>query len=219
VDVEVAVHGAGAELDLQNTTVKSPSDGVIMKRPSSPSQIVERIASPGEIVQAGNVLLLLGEMRSIMVVANVPEEKVGSVYLKQRAEVVFDAYRNTVLSGAVVKIDPQINPEKRTFKAYIRIEDPKLKLTPGLSAYARLEHKRKALTIPRLAMIKNADEATVFVVETSRARLRRIKTGAELLHKVEVLSGLKEGEEVVYYGLLGLKDNDLVNVETLARTE
>lgn len=204
-----------AQYNLAQIVVLAPTNGVIMKRPGEGSQIVDRIVSPGEFVSAGDKLLTMGEVQSIMVVAQVPEEKVGSVHLRQEAEIVLDSYPTLVLSGHVEKIDPQTDPEKRTFKAYIRVDDPKkLKLTPGLAAYSRLQHKRQALTIPRLAVIKNAGEASVFVVKNSRAHLRRIRTGVELLHKVEVLSGLKPGEQVVHYGLLGLKDKDLVNLET-----
>jgi multidrug efflux pump subunit AcrA (membrane-fusion protein) len=201
-----------AEQDLGNVVVKSPVAGVVMKRPAGPGQLVERIVSVGEFVSKGAVLLSLADLQSVMVVANVAEEKVGSVQLGQEAEVVFDSYRESVLTGRVEKIDPQTDPEKRTFKAYIRVQDPKLKLTPGLSAYARIKNPNRALAIPRLALVRNAGEASVFVVENSRARIRPIKVGAELAQKVEVLEGLKEGDQVVYFGLLGLKEDDLVNV-------
>ncbi len=198
-----------AQHNLQNVAISAPVNGVI----------IERLVNPGENVRDRKQFFVIGEMRSIMVVAHVPEEKVGSVFIGQEAEVVFDAYPNSVLKGRVEKIDPQTDPKTRTFKAYIKVKDKKLKLNPGLSAYARLKYKRQGLTIPRLAVIKNAGEATVFVVESSRARLRSIRTGIELIDKVEVLSGLQEGEQVVYYGLLKLKNGDLVNLQTLAQSD
>ena len=259
-----------ARYNLQHVVVTAPQDGVIMKRSTggtTTSTTVERIVGPGEIVGAGEILLSLGDIRSIMVVANVPEEKVGNVHLGQKAEVIFDAYRQTVFPGDVVKIDPQTNADKRTFKAYVKLDgkvlsastkemvpesgviqsDPgrekrriqsskqdaqkppqestapsipaRLKLTPGLAAYTRIFNKRLALTIPRTALIKDANEAAVFVVEDSRARIKRVRTGVELLHTVEVLSGLKVGDQVVSYGLLALKNNDLVNLQVFKNSE
>jgi membrane fusion protein (multidrug efflux system) len=75
------------------------------------------------------------------------------------------------------------------------------------------------LTVPRLAVVKNAGESSVFVVENSTAHLRRIRTGVELSRNVEVLSGLKAGDQVVYYGLLALKDNDPVNLQALGNAD
>jgi RND family efflux transporter MFP subunit len=193
-----------ARYDLRNVVIVSPAAGVIIKR----------TVNPGEAVQGQQSLFTLGDTRSIMVVADVPEEKAGNVRIGQKAEVVFDAYKNWILSGEVEKIDYQTDSEKRTFRAYIKVADPESKLKAGLAAYARLDDKRKAITIPRLAVIDNAGEATCFVVEDSHAHLRRIRTGASLLERVEVVSGLKEGDKVVYYGLLGLKDNDPVNTST-----
>jgi RND family efflux transporter MFP subunit len=198
-----------AEDNLKNLTIKSPVNGVIMARQ----------ANPGENVRAGEQIFVIGEMQSIMVAANVPEEKVGSVFLRQEAEVVFDSYPTSPLKGYVEKIDPKTDPKTRTFRAYIKVKDSKLKLRPGLSAYTRLKYNRKALAIPSLSLIKNANESTVFVVEGSKAYIRSIKTGAEVSNKVEVLSGLQEGQQVVYYGLLNLKDGDLVNLQALEQNK
>lgn len=192
-----------ARYDLRNVVIVSPAAGVVMKR----------TVNPGEAVQGQESLFSIGDTRSIMVVADVPEEKAGNVRIGQHAEIVFDAYKNWILTGEVEKIDFQTNAEKRTFQAYIKVADPEAKLKAGLAAYARLDDKRKALTIPRISVIDNAGEATVFVVEDSRAHLRRIRTGASVVGRVEVVTGLQEGDKVVCYGLLGLKDNDPVNTQ------
>lgn len=209
-----------AQYNLERVVISALADGVVMGRSGGsvrdPIEAARPIVNPGEVVRANDSLLSLGELRSIIAVANVPQEKISGIYIRQKAEVVFDSYPNEVLSGHVEKIDPQIDPETRTFKAYIKLDKPKPTLKPGLSAYARLQHKRDVLTIPRTALIKNAGESTVFVVENSRARLRRVTTGVEVSGKVEVVSGLKAGEQVVYYGLLGLKDNDRINLQTLS---
>jgi multidrug efflux pump subunit AcrA (membrane-fusion protein) len=252
---------------MNHVNIFASEDGVVMKRPLS-----DRISSPGEVVANGDIVLSLGVMRSIMLAAQVPQEKIESVYLGQKAEIVFDSYPSLVLLGQVQKIDPQTDPQTRTFKAYIKVDAkpmptgkkgtvsglgvvpldssakkgevdylasklgaqppptqetagsspskiPELKLTPGLSAYARLQHKRTMLTVPRLAVVKNAGESSVFVVENSTAHLRRIRTGVELSRNVEVLSGLKAGDQVVYYGLLALKDNDPVNLQALGNAD
>ena len=177
------------------------------------SVVQERNINPGENVKDGDSLFNLGRIDSVMVVANVAEEKIGNVRLGQTAEVVFDSFPNQVETGEIVKIDPITDPLTRTFKAYIKVANPDLKYKPGLSAYARIKYQRFALTIPAVAVITNAGQASVFVVENSRARLRPVKIEPAPFGRVAVVEGLKEGERVVYYGLLKLKDNDLVAAE------
>jgi RND family efflux transporter MFP subunit len=177
------------------------------------SVVQERNINPGENVKEGDALFNLGRIDSVMVVANVAEEKIGNVHLGQTAEVVFDSFPNQVATGEAVKIDPSTDPATRTFKAYIKLANPDLKYKPGLSAYTRIKYQRFALTIPAVAVINNGGQASVFVVENSKARLRPVKIEPTLFGRVAVTEGLKEGDQVVYYGLLKLKDNDLVSVE------
>jgi hypothetical protein len=106
-----------ARYNMNHVNIFAPEDGVVMKRPSS-----DRISSPGEVVANGDIVLSLGVMRSIMLAAQVPQEKIESVYLGQKAEIVFDSYPSLILLGQVQKIDPQTDPLTRTFKAYIKVD-------------------------------------------------------------------------------------------------
>jgi len=186
--------------------------GTVVTAPIT-SVVQVRDINPGENVKDGDSIFNLGRIDSVMVVAGVAEEKIGHVHLGQTAEVVFDSFPNQVVTGEVVKIDPTTDSTTRTFKTYVKVANPDLKFKPGLSAYARIKYQRFALTIPGIAVINNGGQASVFVVENSRARLRPVKIEAALFGRVAVIEGLKEGDQVVYYGLMKLKDNDPVAAE------
>ncbi len=189
--------------NLKYATVSSPLAGVIK----------DRQVNPGELVQNGDLLFTVGRIDSIYVVANVAQEKLPRVHMGQEAEIVFDSFPHQVVPGYVGKIDPSTDPKTRTFPTYIKVKNPQLRFKPGLSAYARLKYPHHSLTIPSLAVIERGGEAIVFVVENSRAHIRPVKVRPGPLGKSEVIEGLREGEQVVYYGLKSLKDNDAVDVE------
>jgi len=189
--------------NLKYTTVSSPLAGVIK----------DRNVNPGEMVQDGDLLFTVGRIDSIYVVANVAQEKLSRVNIGQEAEIVFDSFPHEVITGYVGKIDPSTDLETRTFRTYIKVKNPQLRFKPGLSAYARLKYQHYSLTIPSLAVIERGGEAIVFVVENSRVHLRPVKVQPGPLGKSKVIEGLKEGEEVVYYGLKSLKDNDTVDAK------
>jgi len=196
-----------ARYDVRHAVITSPVAAIVQ----------ERQIEVGEMIRVADRIFTLGRIDQVMVVAQVAEEKIGYVHLDQAAEVVFDAFPNHVVSGRVAKIDPTTDPKTRTFAVYILVDNPDLKYKPGLTAYSRIKYQHRALTIPSLAVITNAGETTVFVVENSRARLRHIKLEPAPFGKVAVVEGLKAGEKVVYYGLLKLKDNDLVNLGVLPK--
>lgn len=198
---------AQARYNYDNAVIRAPVDSVIKAR-----QI-----DPGESVKVGDPLFTLGRLDAIYAVAQVAEEKIAKVMVGQEAEIVFDAYPNETVKGKVAKIDPNTDPKTRTFPVYVRIENRDLKYRPGLSAYVRLKYARQALVVPSIAVIQNSKEATVFVVESDRARLRPVKVESATLGRTIVMSGLEPGDKVVTFGLFHLSDNDRVNLKTLAQ--
>lgn len=195
-----------ARIDMEmGTVIRAPLAGIVQTRNINPS----------EIVREGDSIVNIGRLDKAFVDAQVAEEKIGTVHLGQTAEIVFDAYPNEVIRGEVAKIDPAIDPATKTFRTYVKIDNPDLKYKPGLSSYTRLQYRRSALTIPKMSVITRAGQATVFVVEDSRARLRSVKVEPATFGRVAVVDGLSEGDVVIYYGLLKLEDGDLVQLELL----
>jgi RND family efflux transporter MFP subunit len=142
----------------------------------------------------------------------------------QDAEIVFDSFPTTIQRGKVAKIDPTIDPARRTFKAYVLLGNPSLKLRPGMAAFSRLKNTRRVTLVPRLAVINPTGapsiDATVFVVEDSIARARKVKLGKpEGLGLVEVLDGLKDGEWVVIHGNRELNPGDRVDARKVVEAK
>jgi membrane fusion protein (multidrug efflux system) len=211
-DTEVAREAAAAarqvvvqsEIDLGNTKIVSPVGSVILTR----------TVNPGEITNIGEEVFELGPIEQVYMVAAVPTDKTGFVTLGMGAEVSLDSFPGEVFKGQVVKIDAVASVTTRTFSAYIRINNPGLRLRPGVTGYARLERSHSALAVPSVAILNPVgDKATLFVVDAqNRARIREVRPGLMADGMTEILDGLETGEKVVTVGQLELREGDRVSI-------
>jgi len=193
-----------ATQDLSYITVHSPITGVVL----------ERSINPGETPRLDEALVTLGAIDRIFLKARVPEKEITQVHLRQQAKVVFDSFRNEDFAGEIVKIDPSSDTNTKTFNAYIELPNVGLRLTPGLTAFARIYNSKTALAIPSICIVNPmGDVATVFTVDSnSVARVQPVKTGVSGGGLTEILGGLNEGDQVVAAGLEFLRDGQTVNV-------
>ena len=197
-----------AQIDLANTKVLSPA----------PAVVLQRSINPGEMTKIDQDLILLGIIDPMMMVAQVTENKIGAVYLGMQAEVGTDAFPGVTFSGTIAKIDSTVNDTTRTFGVYIRLTNHDLRLKKGVTGYSRIAAARTVLAIPSSAVINPVgDRATVFVVDKEdKAHMRQIRYGMIVEGMTEVLAGVEEGEQVVTAGQSGLRDNDKVQVNSVA---
>ena len=197
-----------AEINLANTRVVSPV----------PAVVLEREINPGEFTKLDQALIQLGVLDPVMMVAQVPEDKVGAVYLGMQGVVGTDAFPGVNFTGPVMKIDSRVNDATRTFGAYAQLANHDLRLKKGVTGYARFESSRMALAIPSTAVMNPVgDRATVFVVgDDKKAHLREIRQGLTVEGLTEVLGGLNEGDQVVTAGQYDLRDNERVSVNQFA---
>jgi membrane fusion protein, multidrug efflux system len=197
-----------AQFNLTNTRITAPA----------PAIVLERDINPGEITSVGNEAFKLGIIEPVFMVAQVSQEKIGSVHMGMRGEVSTDGFPGVVFEGEVVKIGGMVNDTTRTFGVYISIPNHDLRLIPGITGYARLINERMALAVPSTAVINPVgDKAVVYVVDKdNRAHVREIRRGLLIGGMTEILDGLQEGEEVVTVGTQELRDNDRVVVNQSA---
>jgi RND family efflux transporter MFP subunit len=191
-----------AKRHLDGTRVLSPVHGVMSGQQ----------AHPGEYVEKNAALLNLGQITPILVQARVPEEKIAIVQVGQEATVTLDAFPGEEMTGRVHKIDPRTDPTTRVFSAFVELPNADQRLRLGLTGYTRLQHRRRALAIPSLAVVNLFAKPSVFVVTDGQARLRTIVPGGTASGFTWIKEGLAPGDEVVVAGQRYLKDGDPVRV-------
>jgi RND family efflux transporter MFP subunit len=212
---------AQARVNLDYTTLRAPSDGVILAKLKE----VGEMAVPGGFAGSGDLIRManLADMRAEL---DVNEMDLAKVRLGQPAEVVPDAFPDRKYSAKVVKLYPQVNRQKGTLKVEVGIPEPDEWLRPDTSVrIVFFDDAKPASDAPGVALVTAPKSAIrggdggsfVWVVTQGRLRRQPITTGRELGDQVVVSDGLLGGEALVV-GDPGaeLSDGDRVEVSSPA---
>ncbi|WP_342618507.1 efflux RND transporter periplasmic adaptor subunit [Rhodoferax sp. GW822-FHT02A01] len=171
-------------------TFRSPVSGFVS----------EKKAVQGMRFMPGDVLYQVSDLSSVWVVADVFEQDIAAVRTGARARVTIDAYPGKTLDAALTYVYPTLNAETRTVPVRLELANPGGLLKPGMYAQVELAvgGKARVLTVPLSAVIDSGKRQLVLVqVGEGRFEPRDVKLGARSDNYLEVLEGVKEGEQVV----------------------
>lgn len=180
------------ELQMEKCSVLAPFDG----------EIAEVFAFLGDKLGGNaNVVRLVSPGRYGELTLS--EEDVGGVAKGQKATVRLASYGAREFSGTVSWLFPTADSSNKTRKLTLNIEAEPGELVPGLTGEASLikAERENAVLIPRRALVGNR----VFVVSDGTIEVRKVTPGFLLLHRAEILDGIREGDIVI------LEDQDLLS--------
>jgi RND family efflux transporter MFP subunit len=175
-----------AQVLLSETTVRAPFDAIVD----------ERLAEPGDMGEPGKPLARIHSRAHLQLEARVPEQYVRGLSVGSPARVRFDAPARDI-PVTIEEIAPAADPESRTFLVKAGLP-PDSDLHPGL--FGRLlqpSERREALLVPAAAITWSGQLEMTRVIEGGEVRTRNVQTGKAYGDRVEVLSGLHEGERVI----------------------
>ncbi|MDP9159762.1 MAG: efflux RND transporter periplasmic adaptor subunit [Acidobacteriota bacterium] len=187
---------------LSYTDVQSPIDGVVLSRDVEMGDAVSSILVLGS---SATLVMTLGDTREVYVKGKVDESDIGRVYLKQPARIKVESFKDKTFNGVVTKISP-MGVEKdnvTTFEVRVSINNPGGELKAEMTANAEiiLEEHKNVLQIPEGAILYDKDKkASVEVPDPKQKDGKRklaVNIGISNGAKTEVLSGLKENDQVV----------------------
>jgi Cu(I)/Ag(I) efflux system membrane fusion protein len=163
--------------------------------------VLEKKVIDGQRIMPGDELYRIADLSTVWVIAEVPERDIGSITSGDRATVTFRAFPNQPMEGRVTLVYPELKPETRTARVRIELPNPDGRLKPDMYAdvvfHADAEGK-PVIAVPDSAVIDSGTRQLVLISKgEGRFEPRVIKTGRHGDGYVEVLEGLKEGEEVV----------------------
>jgi RND family efflux transporter MFP subunit len=206
---EIAVKKA--QMDLERTKIRAPFSGII----------TDIQVSPQEHISGGRDLFFLVNISRIQVHAKVLESEIGKMKVGREVDLRFSAYPGRVFKGKVKAISPVINPEDKTCKVIVDVDNPKEEIKPGMHADVEIAaeiHKDKLL-VPQDAVLVRGGRKLAFVVEGDLAKWRYIQVGLENDEFAEVLpsdregEGVKEGEIVIVDGHFTLAHDARIRIE------
>jgi RND family efflux transporter MFP subunit len=191
-----------ARVNLDYTTLRAPSDGVILAKLKE----VGEMAVPGGFAGSGD-LIRMANLEDMRAEVDVNEMDLAKVRLGQAAEVVPDAFPDRKYAAKVVKLYPQVNRQKGTLKVEVAIPEADEWLRPDTSvrivflddapAAATGGEAPARVTAPRGALRSEGGASFVWVVTEGRLRRQAVTPGRELGDQIVVEEGLLGGEALV----------------------
>ncbi|MDP3086063.1 MAG: efflux RND transporter periplasmic adaptor subunit, partial [Rubrivivax sp.] len=174
----------------RSITFPSPVSGVV----------TEKKALQGMRFMPGEMLYQVTDLSSVWVIADVFEQDIGLVKPGANASVKIAAYPNRVFAGRITYVYPTLKAETRTVPVRVELANPGQLLKPAMFAQVELQVGGKApvLTVPDSAVIDSGTRRLVLVqVKEGRFEPREVELGGRGENFIEVLKGLREGEQVV----------------------
>jgi len=176
----------------QVVTISSPVAGVVM----------ERLVTAGQYVNEGTPLVSVGSLSNVWVIAELYENDIDRIAAGTSALVTTDAFPGKSFQGKVAFVDPVVNPETRTLKVRVDLDNRHGFLKPEMFVKVMLKGRKiKALAVPEGSVIFTGDRSMVWV-ESSPGRFvpRNVSVGRKGGGYYEVVSGLAGGESVAASG-------------------
>jgi HlyD family secretion protein len=190
------------EEEYRNSTIVAPLDGMVLSRDVEVGDAVSSILILGS---SATLVMTLGDIHEVYVKGKVDETDIGKVYIGQPARIKVESYKDRTFSGRVTKISP-MGVEKdnvTTFEVRVSIDNSKGELKSQMTANAEIiqEEHKGVLMIPESALIYDKDrKASVEVPDPSAKDGKKkvaVTVGISNGSKTELLSGLKEGQQVI----------------------
>ena len=186
-------------------TVKSTISGILLKHFSEPGQKVSPMAPVATV----------GRIDKVKAVINLPEADFMKLKRGLRAVVTVDSYPDRKFTGEITMLGAQIDVMSRTGQAEITLDNSGYPLKPGMFASVEIGlATRSGLIVPVNAVVEDGNAKKVFVVENGKAQERVVQAGISDDDSVEILSGIKAGDELITDGQRKLKNDDAVRVVT-----
>ena len=204
-----------AETNLRYTKIVSPVDGIVISRDVDIGQTV------AAAFQTPTLFSIAKDLGKMQINTNVDEADIGKIEVEQEAEFTVDAYPYTVFNGQVFQIRnaPVVSQNVVTYDVVIKVDNPGLKLKPGMTANVSIiiSTKQSVLRIPNSALrfrpkdhqVESMEEHEhyVWIVKDHEPEYVKVKTGiddfiytelvsADLLESQELITGyLEKGKE------------------------
>ncbi|HYP08735.1 MAG TPA: efflux RND transporter periplasmic adaptor subunit [Bryobacteraceae bacterium] len=178
--------------------VRAPASGIV----------IERKATSGTVVSAGQELFRISDAASLWLIAAVNESDLPALRVGQNVRVTVRAYADRGFGGSILRMGEQLDPATRTLQVRVRVPNPGGLLKPGMFASVDVQRgaSRSALFVRAAAVQDVNGQPAVFVrITPDSFAVRPLQLGRPRDGDVEVTGGLQSGDQVVTKGSFILK--------------
>jgi membrane fusion protein (multidrug efflux system) len=215
-DISTKVALADAALESARATLSISREKHSRTKIYSPitASVKEKKVSVGDFVRNGTPLFQIIKTNPLKLRFSISEKDAAGLKTGQDVAFTVDAYSNQKFHGKISLLYPNVEEKTRTLQAEAIVPNEGQILKPGYFARVQIftREARDSVVVPVTALLYDGPTIRVFVINGNQAKERVIKTGNKYGEYVEVLDGLKEGEQVVVVGQNNLSEGVKVNV-------
>ena len=220
---------------IENTNVRAPFDGVVIKKRAEVGETVSPFGVAGQAAREGGAIATIADLAELEVQTEVSENSVAKLVPDMPAEVKLQAYQDQVYKGRLRQIFPSADRAKAIVEVRVSILNPDGHVKPEMSASVTFQENRAKgvrlgsdpgpdpgltpsaaapiVLVPKRTVTEQNGQSFVWVVTAGNATRRPVTLGAERLDQVEVRSGVVTGEALILNPPAGLTDRMLVRVK------
>ena len=184
---------------LENTTLTSPISGVITARNYDNGDMV-----------GGQPIFVVQKINPVKVFINVSESLYSYIKKDMTVDVEFDAIPGQKFVGRVSRITPTIDTQTRTFEVELTVANAKEQIKPGMYARVTMNYgSRRNVVVPDRSIVKmmGSGDRFIYVYKADgTVSYQKVELGRRMNDKIEILSGVADGDEVVVTGQSALKN-------------
>jgi RND family efflux transporter MFP subunit len=223
VEVSLAQANAGraqarlAEATLENTRVRAPFSGTVLRKDAEVGEIVAPSSAGGGLTRTA--IVTMADLSTLEVEVDVNEAYIAQVVNGQPARITLDAYPDTSFAGRVRQVVPTADRQKATVLVKVSILDRDPRILPEMGAKVVFETRQaqvatapRRVFVPQAALVQAGGRASVWVMENGTVRQQAVDVGPSRGDRVEVRQGLLGGESLVLSPPAGLKDGSKVKL-------
>jgi RND family efflux transporter MFP subunit len=213
-----------AQAQLQNTLIRAPFSGVVVKKMAEVGESVAPIPPGVNLSTSSGAIVALADLDTLEVEADVAEANVARLADEQPAEVTVEAFPGQTYKAVLRQVIPTADRTKATVQVKVTILDKDKNLKPEMSAKVTfLEREQKAavgvpaapvVSVPAEAVVSRDGKQVVFEIRENAVKLRPIVAGTERQGQYTVKQGLSGGEVLVSRPTATMKDGDEVKVKS-----
>lgn len=193
----------GAAAQVSYAEVRSPMTGVISDRP----------INVGEMASSGSALLSVVDISRVVARANLPVNQASQLTVGRPAII---SGGGTELNGKVTVVSPTVDPNTTTVQVWVEAPNPAERMKLGATVQVSIDAGEisNATVAPGAALLSSDEggEKVMVAGADSLAHERPVQVGIRSGDDVQILSGLKPGEQVITEGALGLDDNSKIEI-------
>jgi RND family efflux transporter MFP subunit len=210
-DRRVAVQQA----DLDSTVIRAPFSGVAISKDAQPGEMVSPVSAGGGFTRTG--ICTIVDMRSLEIEVDVNEAYINRVRTGQQVAAVLDAYPDWRIPARVITtvptadrqkatvlvriafatLDPRILPDMGVKVTFLRDDEETTTAKPGSGTDPAATARAPVVLVPKTALRTEGEQAVVFVMSGDAVERRAIRLGGADGDRVEIVAGLRSGEQVV----------------------